>query len=86
MKKPESNLYTAKLIITIPAIIICILGLFSIIDKNIALNIAFILVAVQFIIEAVRDYQKNKKGYMWLDIIAAVIAIAIAVDTMFGIF
>ncbi len=74
-----------KRIIAGIAIVICLLGLFKAINRNIGIDIALALLAVIFGIESALDYKKGKKICMLIDIVAAVVFLLAAVDALFGI-
>lgn len=75
----------AKRIIAGIAIVICLLGLFKAINRNIGIDIVLIMLAVILGIESALDYKKGKKLWMVIDIIAAVVFLLAAVDALFGI-
>lgn len=79
------KLNLVKKIIAVIAIVICLLGLFKVIDPEIGVDIVLIMLGVIFGIEAVLDYGKGKKTWVWVDAIAAVVLIVFALVKLFGV-
>ncbi len=80
------KLNLVKKIIAVTALIICLLGLFKVINPAIGVNIVLIILGMIVGIEAVLDFKKDKKLWMWIDIAVAAVLVILALDKLFGIF
>lgn len=78
--KKNDKVYIIKLIISIAAIILCLLGLFKIISPDITIPIVLIMLAVIIgVFESMRDYRRGKKGWIWVDVVFGVALIALVI-------